>query len=112
MNTNEWPEITVDTTLDELREIHECIWDYAIEHLRKPITPYFSNCAFCEYMRQMYSDRRGYLLCRECPISAICKGDLYDCWLRAYMNKNYGNCDPDIISIGVEAARAIHDLAF
>lgn len=112
MNTNEWPEITVNTTLDELKEIHERIWDYAVEHLRKPDTPYASDCAFCEYMRKMYPDRRRALLCYECPINAICKGHLYKDWFRARENKEYKHCDPDIISTGVEAARSIRDLDF
>lgn len=74
MNANEWPEITVDTTLDELREIHERIWDYAINFFRKPITPYFSNCAFCEYMRQL--DSQAMPDCGRCPLTRVCFGFL------------------------------------
>ena len=45
-----WPEITSDTPFDEIRTIHERIWDYVIETGVKPNTPYRSNCALCEYV--------------------------------------------------------------
>lgn len=72
MDTNEWPEITSDTTLDELKEIHERIWNYAIENLRKPSTPYCNDCAFCEYMRKMI--KWPACFCVGCPIQRVCIG--------------------------------------
>lgn len=86
MNTNEWPEITVDTTLDELKEIHERIWNYAIEHYQKPETPYFSNCACCEY--DMISE--PVTICRYCPLGQdFCEaGGIYYRWVQAITQRD------------------------
>lgn len=51
----DWPEITKETAVDEIFEIHRRIWDETIKNfiqtdiVEKPGTPYRSNCAFCEY---------------------------------------------------------------
>lgn len=54
-----WPKITKDTPLEEVKRIHQKIWDYAIEHGEKPSTPYRNDCAACEYC---------HVTCKHCPI--------------------------------------------
>lgn len=44
-----WHEITVDTPIEEIKRIHKDIWNYVIEHGKKPETPYCANCIVCEY---------------------------------------------------------------
>lgn len=90
MHTNEWPEITVNTTLDELKEIHKRIWNYAIEHGRKPDTPYSCNCACCEYSLLRFVES-GCILrwwCHYCPLGEelCCEGGLYSKWISATKN--------------------------
>lgn len=73
----EWPEITADTPLEEVKRIHQMIWNYVIVHREKPVTPYENNCAFCEYGYQVAKDKndydRGllidgaYNMCKYCP---------------------------------------------
>ena len=57
-----WPKITKDTPMEELKRIHQAIWDYAIEHGEKPETPYRSNCIACEW-GDMHENH-----CLSCPI--------------------------------------------
>lgn len=57
-----WPEITKDTPLTEVKRIHQAIWDYVIEHGKKPDTPYHYDCVACTY-DNLYS-----IDCSTCPI--------------------------------------------
>lgn len=34
-----WPEITEETPIEEVKRIHQMIWDYVIENGEKPDTP-------------------------------------------------------------------------
>lgn len=52
----EWPEITKDTPIEEVMRIHRRIWDYVIEHGEKPVTPYASDCAFCQYYEAHFDE--------------------------------------------------------
>lgn len=52
-----WPEITSDTPLEVVRDIHRRIWDYVIEHGEKPDTPYKLDCVLCSYSKD----------CENCP---------------------------------------------
>lgn len=63
---NEWPIITKDTPLEEIKAIHQRIWDYVIEHGKKPETPYVSNCVACEYDDLFFLSLPGN--CYFCPI--------------------------------------------
>ncbi len=49
MDNYKWPEITTSTPIEELQDIHKHIWDYAIQHGKKPDNPYVGKCAACEY---------------------------------------------------------------
>lgn len=79
-----WPEITKDTSMEEIKRIHKDIWNYVIEHGKKPRTPYIHNCVACEYVRQGFVIR-----CESCPIiwpdCKACLTDrsdgLYDRWI-------------------------------
>lgn len=88
MITNEWPTITVNTTLDELKEIHEHIWNYVIEHGCKPLTPYFNDCACCEYDEQKILETLNNcetpVSCYFCPLGkTFCDtGGLYTRWIK------------------------------
>lgn len=75
-----WPEITKDTPIEEVKKIHQRIWDYAIEHGHKPDTPYKCNCVACEY------DEKHICLCRSCPIvwPENINGDNYCCDIDSY----------------------------
>lgn len=68
-----WPEITTETTMEELQEIHKRIWDFVIDHQTKPRTPYKNNCVACEYddlvMEEINSFKTFYHPCRYCPIA-------------------------------------------
>lgn len=65
----EWPEITAETPLSEVKRIHQLIWDYVIEHREKPETPYRNNCVLCQYAlskQRWYSDLGD--MCKYCPV--------------------------------------------
>ena len=47
----QWLTITKNTLLEEVKRIHQDIWQYVVDNGEKPITPYVSNCALCEYVR-------------------------------------------------------------
>lgn len=36
-------------SIDEIRYVHEFIWDFADKYGRKPLVPYVSHCILCEY---------------------------------------------------------------
>lgn len=82
-----WPEITKDTTIEELREIHKRIWLYAAEHGEKPETPYIWNCALCEWTKIVTNYNPDN--CLVCPASrktiglghVDCCNGLYSLWL-------------------------------
>lgn len=60
-----WPKITKDTTIEELKEIHKRIWLYASEHGEKPMmTPYLCNCVLCEWTKLMSNSMTE---CNLCP---------------------------------------------
>lgn len=98
----EWPKINADTSIEEVKKIHEDIWNYAIEHGEKPETPYASDCAVCEYVIMSAK------FCRDCPIIwpensdrfRVCYGveGLYNKW------------DSKIGQEKTELARQIRDL--
>lgn len=44
-----WPEITKNTPIEKVKKIHQQIWNYVIEHGKKPKTPYYFDCVACEY---------------------------------------------------------------
>lgn len=63
----EWPKITKETPLEEIKAIHQRIWDYVIEHGKKPDTPYHGDCAACEYDNVMSINDIDN--CSKCPIA-------------------------------------------
>ena len=63
----DWPKITKDTPMEELKRIHQTIWDYAIEHGKKPETPYFLDCVACEWCKLCFGNPHGQK-CSHCPI--------------------------------------------
>lgn len=91
-----WPKITEDTPLEEIKKIHQRIWDYAIEYGHRPETPYMSDCIACEYDDL---HKRG---CCSCPIlwpDAHChSGGLYTKWRNTIGDEK------------IELARQIRDL--
>lgn len=74
-----WPEITEETTIEELQVIHKRIWNYAIEHGVKPCTPYDCDCVGCHIRRRYFGS------CRDCVIDwgegRTCHDGLYSHWL-------------------------------
>lgn len=62
MEELKWPEITKDTPMEEVKRIHQRIWDYVIEHGKKPDTPYTVDCAACTYITLQREQ------CNDCPI--------------------------------------------
>lgn len=81
MEELKWPKITKDTPIEEAKRIHQQIWNYAIEHEKKPNTSYMADCVACEY-DNLYE--KG---CLSCPIlwpDAYCHlGGLYTQWRHA-----------------------------
>lgn len=62
----EWPEITIDTPLEEIKRIHQDIWDYVVKTGKKPNTPYRNGCVLCEYV--IHLDKSDYINpCGVCP---------------------------------------------
>ena len=99
-----WPKITKYTTLEEVREIHRRIWDYAIEHGEKPETPYKLNCVLCEYA---YMQSQYVIWCRACPAdwgepTCARRGSPYYLWAHA-------ENDPELKSF---FAKNIRDVPF
>lgn len=62
-----WPEITKDTPLEEVRRIHKRIWQYVVDHGKKPETPYLHGCVLCEY--DLAFGNGGCLKCPVIPYS-------------------------------------------
>lgn len=93
----EWPEITKDTPIEEVKRIHQQIWDYVIEQGYKPNVPYVAKCAACAYNEAHFEN------CRDCPIvwpNDVCygKAGLFDMWEKEYGQEK------------TELARQIRDL--
>lgn len=66
----EWPEITKDTPLEEVKRIHQEIWNYVIVFGHKPDTPYPSDCAACAYCYAKDPDLKSVGPCFDlCPIA-------------------------------------------
>lgn len=64
-----YPVITKRTVLEELKHVHQEIWNYVIEHGEKPQTIYRNDCVCCEYV--MLENRYKNLTrekCDKCPI--------------------------------------------
>lgn len=85
-----WPKITKDTSIKQVKKLHRRIWGYVIKHGVKPETPYFYNCAACDYDdARSITDRSK--VCKNCPIewpeNIGCQHDssLYIKW---YLAKN------------------------
>lgn len=71
-----WPVITMETSMEELKEIHRFIWDVVIDARYRPQTPYVNNCVGCEYCR-VYGYKYATLSCTDkCPIVWTVK-DIY-----------------------------------
>lgn len=81
--TKNWPKITKDTTIEELKEIHKRIWLYAAEHGEKPDTPYNSNCVLCEW--DTINEGTDCSMCPYKPKdeNEKCLDGLYNKWLNA-----------------------------
>lgn len=85
-----WPEITLYTTIEELKEIHRRIWDECIEEYEgklKPETPYTGDSVACE-MACLRFKSNGTLMCLNCPmfdIDSVCSldGSLFERWYYA-----------------------------
>lgn len=58
------PETTKDTPIEEVKRIHQRIWDYVIKYGEKPETSYPSSCVACAYTR-IHDDAGS---CNRCPI--------------------------------------------
>lgn len=65
MRYEDWPKITGDTSIEEVRRIHKMIWDIVVETGEKPCTPYRSDCALCEYSCGHFNDYVSS--CYLCP---------------------------------------------
>lgn len=112
----DWPKISKDTPLTEVKRIHQAIWDYVIEHGKKPDTPYRCDCAGCEYdsLYEIKFEGCTHEECERCPIywpeteetgnKHFCVGvkkfGLFDKWLCAKGEEK------------VEIAHQIRDLPF
>lgn len=87
MEEVKWPEITEDTPIEEVKQIHKKIWSYAIKHGEKPVTQYLNDCAACEYQRRQHVLGK----CITCPIdwpkgrTCVYSKSIYNKWLRANM---------------------------
>lgn len=73
MRYEDWPKIDINTPIEEVKRIHQMIWDYVIETGYKPIAPYAADCAACEYasrMEHILADVYGYYTdrCMLCPL--------------------------------------------
>lgn len=98
----EWPKITKDTPIEEVKRIHQQIWDYAIEYGHKPFTPYVYDCICCVY------DNLYGRTCNFCPILWPINDDggPYCCSPNGlYLKWSYASGDEQ-----TELARQIRDL--
>lgn len=116
-----WPEITKDTPIEEIKRIHQKIWDYVIEHGKKPVDvheKYFFGCSSCQYahlnddyyktilMEDIFGDiYDAHSFCRKCPIK----------WLNnrgcTHLNSIYRRWSHEgDFSRKADIAKQIHDL--
>lgn len=88
----EWPKITVDTTIEEIKRIHKDIWQYVVEHGKKPGTLYINDCVACEYawiIKRKRDSANELLFCHFCPINwgdcriCITSDSVYQAWANA-----------------------------
>lgn len=86
----DWPTITKDTPIEKVFEIHRMIWDDVLDRfertgeLRKPNTPYFCDCVFCE-CRSIVSTKCAKCLADWRP---MIDGPLYSC-MNSYIYNMY-----------------------
>lgn len=82
---SEWPTITADMDIGELRLIHKKIWQYVVDNDRKPNVPYFSGCALCQYARILNGNISSGM-CKKCPadwsVGGVCSNhqSLFSMW--------------------------------
>lgn len=103
----DWPEITKDTPLEEIKRIHQRIWQYVVENGEKPSdTGYQCNCVLCEYdivISDVSNDN-----CDSCPVATDnryrCLNGMYGLWDEAV-------CSGDII-LAKSLAEKIRDIPF
>lgn len=101
-----WPEITADTDMSTLRLIHKKIWQYVVDHNRKPNTPYINGCALCRYAYLM-NEKSINSMCDKCP---AVWGDGGFCYASTSLFSRWSNeSDPDKRR---EYAEAIRDISF
>lgn len=79
----DWPVITAKTSMEEIKEIHQRIWDYVIENGHKPDTPYPSSCVLCAFDEKYSPKEFPTRYCYFCPMSGIdptngCLNRLFD----------------------------------
>lgn len=88
-----WPPITKDTPLEEIKRIHQQIWQYTIDHGIKPITYIYDNdCVLCQYDTIMSG--LDDALCSHCP---------------AYFNGEHDACLGGMLQDYISAIRVDHD---
>lgn len=98
-----WPEITKEIPLEEIKRIHQQIWQYVVETGRKPITPYYADCVACEYDNKMKGG-----MCRNCPI--LWGGQFNDCMA---IGSEYRHWEHSIcLDEYKERAKAVRDAKF
>lgn len=116
----DWPKITKDTPLEEIRRIHKAIWQYVVENRYKPDTPYRNNCVLCEHTLNL---NQG--LCINCPAkwktegipyeadNCYQKGSPYYWWKRYIWGGFDQNVDlKDISYTETQLAEMVRDIPF
>lgn len=103
-----WPEITEETPIEEVKRIHQMIWDYVIENGEKPDTPYTINCVACARTR-IDSKYKFEAVCDLCPI--VWPGDaLYPYCVSPRENGLYDRFCNAYGAEKIELAKQIRDL--
>lgn len=59
-----WPNIDADTSLEDIKLIHETIWEYTMVFGKKPFTTYSADCVVCHYVHALLDKT-----CAHCPIT-------------------------------------------
>lgn len=94
----DWPEITKDTPLEEIKRIHQQIWQYVVENGEKPETPYLSDCVCCSYCVARYGGNCFYFPAKWHDESGCChESSEFDIW-------NHSRTE--------ETAQAVRDIPF
>lgn len=78
-----WPKITKNTPLEEIKRTHQQIWQYVVENGEKPNTPYLHHCVLCEYASIIRGEsKKG--ICNYCPVdvynASCCLNGLFRKW--------------------------------